>query len=363
MRSVNTVNVNFGFVGLGLAGGNVAGACASKHPSYGALFINTNTMDQKSLAKTYPSYAHFIIGSGIGTGRDIKIAEELFKENVDEIEEALGLFASTEFIWVCASLGGATGTGFLPGVINILTKQGFTGRIGLILIIPHDNEEWNLAGHVVPIFGSDYQLIKQLPIILVDNNKQENDISVEYRSIGYRDYLIKSNEMVANVIHNNNLLSSSIPNYGGSNFDSLNYLEFIKTPGVLAFSTFNIDLNMDSDHSEIKQLSQKIEGNTILSDGYELNEANMIQISFLTGDSIATQIFTVDFKNIVFKEMESIFLPKKSISYFTTETAMFEVQISIMCAGIPIESNELIKELIKRAKKEELRLMLEDLEI
>ncbi|MBT2663858.1 hypothetical protein [Bacillus sp. ISL-45] len=363
MRSLNTVNVDFGFVGLGLAGGNVAGACVSKHSSYGALFINTNSMDQKSLAKTYPSYGHFLIGGGLGTGRNIKTAEELYKENVDEIKDALGLFARTEFIWVCASLGGATGTGFLPGVINILTEQGFAGHIGLILIIPHKNEEWNLAGHAVPIFGSDNQLIKQLPIILIDNTKQENDISAEYRSIGYRDYLNKSNEMVASVIHNNNLLSSSIPYYGGSNFDSLNYLEFIKTPGILAFSSFKIDLNMDSEHSEIKRLSHKIEKNIILSDGYELNDANMIQISFLTGDSNATHVFTVDFKNIVFKEMESILFPKKSISYLTTETAMSEVQISIMCAGIPVERNELVKELIKRAKQEELMMMLEDLEI
>ncbi|MDA6131179.1 hypothetical protein OSK38_27920, partial [Escherichia coli] len=80
-------------------------------------------------------------GNGKGAGRNLTVGEEIFKEHKDQILQAVNTqFEDSDFIWIVAGLGGGTGTGSIIQAAELLYRNGFQKKFGLILTLPRKTE-------------------------------------------------------------------------------------------------------------------------------------------------------------------------------------------------------------------------------
>ena len=109
-------------IGAGGAGNNMADWLYKKGVE-GAEIITVNTDAQHLNARE--SDKKILIGRdltrGLGTGGDFGKGMESAREQIHEIKECL---RKTDMIFVCAGLGGGTGTGSAPIIAEIARKVG-----------------------------------------------------------------------------------------------------------------------------------------------------------------------------------------------------------------------------------------------
>jgi len=83
--------------------------------------INTTYKSLTSSVAAHKVQLGRSITRGLGTGGDPELGYDAAVESVDEIREAL---ADARMIFVCAGLGGGTGSGAAPYVAHWLVKLG-----------------------------------------------------------------------------------------------------------------------------------------------------------------------------------------------------------------------------------------------
>ncbi|MDB4304095.1 cell division protein FtsZ [Desulfosarcina sp.] len=109
-------------IGSGGAGNNMVNWLYNKGVS-GAEIIATNT-DQQHLDITNADHK-FLIGKditrGLGCGGFPEKGMEAARESINELKECL---KGSDMVFVCAGMGGGTGTGSAPVVANVAKEQG-----------------------------------------------------------------------------------------------------------------------------------------------------------------------------------------------------------------------------------------------
>lgn len=91
-------------------------------------------------------------------------------------------------------------------------------------------------------------------IILVDNQKLYNHFAKNSPASSIGEYLDYSNQFIAETLHELNVVTSSFTPVGEAHFDSSEFENLIKTPGVLHFARFTskanqIDTSLSLTHS------------------------------------------------------------------------------------------------------------------
>ncbi|MCK5283648.1 MAG: cell division protein FtsZ [Nanoarchaeota archaeon] len=122
MPDIQIGSVNIKVMGCGGAGSNMVGWLYRKGIK-GAEIIATNT-DQQHLNITEAD-KKFLIGAeitrGLGCGGFPQKGAEAAKESIAQIKDAL---RSAEMIFVCAGMGGGTGTGSAPIIAQVAKENG-----------------------------------------------------------------------------------------------------------------------------------------------------------------------------------------------------------------------------------------------
>lgn len=161
-EQVNQANIKV--VGVGGAGNNMVGWLYKKGIK-GAEIIATNT-DQQHLSITGAD-RKFLIGKdltrGLGCGGYPNKGAEAAQENLNDIKEAL---KGTDMVFVCAGMGGGTGTGASPVVAQVAKDAGAI-VIGTVTM-PFDIERARVDKAE---FG--LQQLRQVSdtVIVIDNNR------------------------------------------------------------------------------------------------------------------------------------------------------------------------------------------------
>lgn len=357
---INT-SLNFGFLGLGMGGNSIAAACAEvstnipnkKYP-YSALLINTNQIDLDKIEVTNPQIEKLLIGSGKGAGRDIELGEKMYRESSDQVAEKIKVqFKDADFVWVVAGLGGGTGTGSIIEAIRTVASSGFNKRFGLILTLPRKNEGATVLGNALLRLQLINQAMKGLgSIILVDNQKLF-DYFTETKSEAtlLSEYLKFANQFVAETLHELNVVTASYKPSGENHFDSSEFENLIKTPGVLHFAKFAKTTSEVSTTNSVDQVSSFkdniVEG--VLSDGYDLTKTNRLAVSILANESSSERLFNFGFARAIETEINQIapLANEKPIAYYNYKYQnVKDVYFYAVFAGLQLPSTviELIKE-------------------
>jgi cell division GTPase FtsZ len=312
-----SISLRFGFLGLGMGGSSIAAACAdistnitnNRFP-YTALVVNTNKVDLDKIESHNPSIKKLVIGTGKGAGRNIQLGEEMFKESEELIKKEIKQqFEKTDFVWIVAGLGGGTGTGSVIEAIRVLMTNGFNKRFGLILTLPRLNEGQTVLNNALQRLQMINKAMSGLgSIILVDNQKLYDYFSENKSDSSVAEYLQFSNQFVAETLHELNVVTSSFKPVGENHFDSSEFENLIKTPGILHFARFTSKSNeIDSAQSlsHIGKLKDQIDSG-VLSDGYDLTNSSRLAVSILANKSTASRLFNFEFANAIEQDINQI---------------------------------------------------------
>lgn len=248
--------IKFSFIGLGQGGGRIASEFARfGFPTY---LFNTSTRDMEDhydviprenciLTKTTESN---FVHDGTDKNADIGFAIANEMANKRKFAEVLTKpeVANSDFVWVTVSLGGGTGNGSLPVVLDLLKKvrehkktSADRALFGVICSIPATFEggskvrENALKGIVYLQELIDKKEIGS--VIVIDNEKLKyyyDEEGMKRQADGdYVDYYTYSNIKVALAV----IESAAIPLFKGRVvFDMAEYVGTISTPGWLSIS-------------------------------------------------------------------------------------------------------------------------------
>jgi len=222
------VGHKFAFVGCGAAGGRIVNEFYLKGYRR-AMVVNTCKQDGDGLEK---KLEYVDIGEG-GSGKDPSVSRKLLSAQQNRLQmlslydEIIGREA--DYVFVCAGLGGGTGSGGGPVLAqhlqeHIRTKSPKT-KVGCILAFPTKSEGSVVAQNALGSYG-DFLKLKLSPIILLDNARVERirKSSVANR---YKD----ANRDVTTLLHTFNTLAA-MP--AEQTFDRADFAQLLNS-GIVTF--------------------------------------------------------------------------------------------------------------------------------
>lgn len=170
MRGNNEMNVGlkFGFIGLGQAGGNIANEFSKL--GYEAIAVNTSSTDLELLKNIHPNKRKMINIGIQGAGKNPEIGREALERNINEIYELIqDVFTDVDKLFVCAGLGGGTGSGMLPLMLELLCEQGL--EVSVITTFPSNIESTRVKVVALSAFGEITKINGVTSIFVIDNEK------------------------------------------------------------------------------------------------------------------------------------------------------------------------------------------------
>jgi len=161
--------LNFGFIGVGQCGGNIANTFAGQ--GFDAIALNTSQVDL-DLLHNIPNNRRKLINLGLhGAGKNPEIGKAALEHHVEEILSLVieTFTTNTEMLFVCAGLGGGTGSGATPLLMEILCDHGYP--VGAIVTIPSDTEGHKTKTVFLRAIEEIAALEKLGGVFIVDNGK------------------------------------------------------------------------------------------------------------------------------------------------------------------------------------------------
>lgn len=163
------VGFDMAFVGTGQGGSRIANAFYDL--GYGRVAVfNTTDMDFKGLADEIPKLN---LGVG-GAAKDAAFAADQIRGRQEEVWDLLtrGWGSVLDYALVCASLGGGTGSGTAPQLVQIarryMEQLGRPPKVGAIVALPAAGEGQQQCRNAVAAFR-ELLALKVSPLVVIDN--------------------------------------------------------------------------------------------------------------------------------------------------------------------------------------------------
>jgi cell division GTPase FtsZ len=192
-----------GFVGVGQAGSRIA------QTFYNMGYRRVCVIDGavQDLEDVHEDIPRLDLGTG-GAGKDIEYGAAAVvgkEENIRElISESLG--GKCDCILVCASLGGGTGSGASPAILDIvkalMLDNGSPARAGCILALPMRGEGQRFARNALVTFQR-IRIAGCAPLIIIDNQRIQ-----ELFPVGITKIYDQCNSQIAKLFHLFNQLAA-----------------------------------------------------------------------------------------------------------------------------------------------------------
>ena len=170
------------FIGIGQAGNNLVSEILSTDKRYNGLFINTSYDDLKLIKNANNTY---IVPSAGGTGKNRDLAKSYVKDYIYSIVDKINEFPMQNMIYIAFSMGGGTGSGISPTLINVLEKVRPDLTINIIPILPFATDSKKSFENTIECWNEIIKLKNVNTIYLIDNNKRASKsmINKEFSSL------------------------------------------------------------------------------------------------------------------------------------------------------------------------------------
>lgn len=179
--------LNFGIIGIGNAGNQVA-ALAAERLNIDALCINSS---QKDLDTLNDRVFKVLIGDSMGAGKNRSEAKSFVKNNISKLlssEESTKFFKSDsgnkDFVFIVSSTGGGTGSGASPVLCEVMKQVHSSINFILIGILPSISEALSAQVNTLEYFKELYDVDGGTPYMLYDNDRMsDKPVNVMMESI------------------------------------------------------------------------------------------------------------------------------------------------------------------------------------
>lgn len=159
-------------VGIGGAGSNVASEFEKR--GYLVQYINTSKAD---MPNPKSKFKYHIPGSG-GCAKNQNTALEYAKDYYEHIVNLIDNQFDSEYVFFIFSLGGGTGSGISPIILDILSRKNPHKTYGVIAIMPSIKESPQSLQNALTTYKRITQLDNVGNVYLIDNNTVEDKFQI-----------------------------------------------------------------------------------------------------------------------------------------------------------------------------------------
>jgi cell division GTPase FtsZ len=197
-------SLHLAVVGSGQGGGRIANEFHRLGYKQAAVF-NTTDQDFEGLSPELPRLSLHIGGAA----KNMELAHNALVGRSGEAWELIetNCRRDADMALVCACLGGGTGSGTAPFLVDMLRGYVSSGRVGAVVSLPDPAEGYQVSRNAVLSFQ---QLVKMKvsPLIVLDNSK----IRALYK-VGAAKLFKTANEAVTELLHLFNMMSGRPSSY------------------------------------------------------------------------------------------------------------------------------------------------------
>lgn len=227
--------LKIGIVGAGQAGGKIAEAFL-KLGYTKAIYVNTTDQDKNEIKE---SLIFRIPNKPGGAGKNMKESQDAFKTHSDELyNKFTNIFGKVDHIFVCAGLGGGSGSGVIVPVLELAKKYmkivcGFDDpekRVGAIITLPTLGESSSPVvasnalskGKELSELADNHQIS---PLIVIDNEKIKNF----YKGLTVAQFYPTINNTIAQMFNVFNQIANMSSEF--ITFDATDYISVLQCGG------------------------------------------------------------------------------------------------------------------------------------
>mgnify|MGYP000989747002 FL=1 len=229
--------LDFLYVGIGQCGNKIVDSFAGHKNK--AIAINTTQKDMNGLVNVNKNNMINIEANGTkgGAGKTPALGKKAMLEHIDEVMNKIETVGKeSDYIVLCAGLGGGTGSGGTPVLIQSLLAQ--KKKVMLLLTLPDDTEGVEVQ---VNAFNSCLNILKiiesyKVPYILIENNK----IRARMNSTNNFDWS-SVNQSLGKVFSQFNASANKTSSY--TTFDETDYKKTLFVQGMMTLVKVTMDLS------------------------------------------------------------------------------------------------------------------------
>jgi hypothetical protein len=275
-------SIKFGFIGLGQGGSKIADAFASiklnqgNEPAYPVMIINSNIGDIQGLKNVPISNQQGLKGYERGVGKRPEVGRQAFLDNgADIFDEISRVFKGCEMIYLCAALGGGTGTGIINELVNAISE--YLGiPVASIVTLPRPDEvestnAYNALEELLPklddFHNNENGQYRILENVVIEDNEVIIKEHLENPEVPNLTWDYYSNYKLAAIMHEWNIITSLPSDITIDAADIANHI--MMTGGILTFAKKKIDMReIRGTEDFIHQVVTAYQGKNILANGF-----------------------------------------------------------------------------------------------
>lgn len=172
---------------IGQAGGNIGQLLLEK--GYICHFINSSLDDLNAI--DVKDDFKFHIPNAMGCSKDRRKAMRFAKEYYKMIMETIDRrFAMQDIIYFVFSLGGGTGSGISPILLDFLSSNNYKKHYGAIVILPSTSEQTKAQLNAIEAYSQLKRIENIKSLMVIDNNCGLNKMAINREFVELFDELI-----------------------------------------------------------------------------------------------------------------------------------------------------------------------------
>lgn len=339
-------SIRFGCIGLGQAGSKLIAACYKR--GMDAVAINTTYTDLKYV--DIPDRNKLIIGENFqGAAKERSLGKSAAEDKAEDIFNLVNTqLADSQMFLVASSLGGGSGSGMSPTVVEIL--QSFGKPVIFLAVLPLNSDDLKSKKNTLDALDELTKLTQQNKIsslIIADNARIES--LEEFGKLGPFKFFDAANEAIIDVLDRVNFWSAQ-----GSNFKSYDSTEFIRTivdgNALLTMAKITVD-NYQEDTSLAEAIMSGLHSNLLASD-FDLKTCKYFSAIFVASKSVWDKVSAnaVNYCMHVISEETSNSLATFKGLYVDEEDTEDNLKIYVIASGLSLPTKR-IENLEEETKK------------
>lgn len=166
-------------IGVGQCGNNIINEFESI--GYNTLAINTSELDLETVSVEH----QFIIPGAQGCAKNRGKAKRYLSKSYNKIISTIeSKFNSQEIVFVAFSLGGGTGSGMSPLLIDTLSRKFYNKKFGAIAVVPSEDESIQCKLNTLEAYNELMHVPNLRTVFMIDNNSIKSKVQINKRFAG-----------------------------------------------------------------------------------------------------------------------------------------------------------------------------------
>lgn len=341
-----TKSIRLGVVGSGQGGARLAESFYRL--GYPAVAFNTASQDLNPI--DLPEANKMLLEYGLGgAAREKEIGYAAALEHQNGIAELIeDKLSDSQVNMLCVSLGGGSGAGSIPVMLDVLTATG--KPLVVMTILPMSNEDAQVkknALETLAALSKEVQSKRVSNLIVVDNAKIESMFS----DVSQFDFYPASNRLIVEPVDAFNTFSaqdSAVKGLDSSEFGKI----FVGGGGLSIYGKLSVE-NYQEEFAMAEAIVSNLNGG-LLAGGFDFKQTKYAGVLFLANESVWKKIPSASVGYAMSMVEEMCGTPEGAFrGIYTADIEADEVQIWFIFSGLGLPAAR-----VEQLKKETQELSL-----